>query len=165
MARAGGRWTTRSRTNQLETDKMNTRNLHIPYKLAAHEEHAMLDNKMATLLEVVNARRESVPDVRIADHDLEPDAAGPPGAFKLACTNKLKFVPQVRDPDAEKANEKPPAMLQTTAGTMLPLEAWNTETANVCWSVKWGINGLMPMRPQVVLRMRLELTAGTAVLL
>ena len=140
-------------------------NLHVPYNLKDHAEFVIMYSKMTTLLDVVNIRRESVPDVKIAYHDIEPEAAGPPGAFKLTCTNKIKFVPQAKEQDVDKANNKPPAMLQTTAGTMLPLEAWNTETAYVCWSVKWGINGLMPVRPQVVLRMPLELTAGMAVLL
>ena len=134
--------------------------LRLPYQLDGYSDYVVFENKVTTLLVLVNKRRESAPDVKIAHHDLEPDATGPPGAFKLVRTHKINFVPLQNEFNTEKEDAKPPAALQTSVGGMVPREAWTTELARISWSVKWGVNGLMPVRPQVVLYSCFVLPAG-----
>eukprot|EP00974_Lingulodinium_polyedra_P029890 2879708-Lingulodinium_polyedra.AAC.1 len=59
-----------------ETEDEKLRLLH---QLQSHSGYVVTDNKVATLLDVVDKRRESASDVKIVCHDLGPDTAGPPG--------------------------------------------------------------------------------------
>ena len=153
LARASGRPPWKRRTK-----------LRLPYQLENYSDYVVFDNKVTTLLDLVNNRRESAPDVKIAYHDLEPDAAGPPGVFKLVRTH-IDLVPLQNEFHTDKEEGKPPdAAMQTSVGGVVPREAW-TELVRVSWSIKWGVNGLMPVRPQVVLYSCFVLPAGKAALL
>ena len=83
--------------------------LRLPYQLDGYSDYVVFENKVTTLLVLVNKRRESAPDVKIAYHDLEPDATGPPGAFKLVRTHKINFVPLQNEFNTEKEDAKPPS--------------------------------------------------------
>ena len=87
--------------------------LRLPYTLA-NAEWVIFENKIIKLLELVNQRRLACPDMQIAYHDLEPDASGPPGAFKLTPVQHINYVPVKQDPEAHIEGGKPPAALQTT---------------------------------------------------
>ena len=53
--------------------------------------------------------------------------------------------------------------LQTSAAAVIPAGLWSTHCSRVVFSCKRGANGLMPIRPQVVLTSDVDLGAGKAV--
>ena len=53
--------------------------------------------------------------------------------------------------------------LQTSAASVIPAPLWASHCSKIVFSCKWAANGLMPIRPQVVLTLDLDLGAGKAV--
>lgn len=115
------------------------------YKLSSHDDVVLSGTDLVPLLDIVNERRKTHPDCRVAYHDIVPQGTGPAGAFGLALTVELSFNPQPPSADA------PAGHLQTRVAATVPLAAWQGHYSSVVWSVKWSQNGLSPIRPQIAL--------------
>ena len=131
----------------------------LPYKLANHDDAVLNGTQFVTLLEIVNERRKTHPDCRVAYHDIVPQGDGPPGAFSLAKTVNLVFSPQPPSADA------PAGHLQTRVAATVPVSAWNGHYSGVAWSVKWSANGLSPIRPQIAMLKDVTIRPGHSLVL
>ena len=114
---------------------------------------------LVSLLDVVNMRRKTHPDCRVAYHDVMPHAEGPAGAFSLAVVSQIAFRPQPPAADA------PPAHLQTRVAATVPVSAWDGHYSGLVWSLKWAQNGLSPVRPQVVMLADVTIKPGHSLVL
>ena len=55
--------------------------------------------------------------------------------------------------DEESANQGEGMALQASAAAMIPFHCWDNKYSTTVWSVQWKPGkGLVPIRPQVVLR-------------
>ena len=115
--------------------------------------------QLVELLDVVNEKRKTQPDCRVAYHDLVPLAEGPAGAFGLKHTVGVVFNPQAQTADAN------PAALQTRLAATVPAQAWKGHYSGLVWSVKWATNGLAPIRPQIVMLHDVMIKPGHSLLL
>ena len=100
-----------------------------------------------------------------AYHDIvdEPDRG--PGAFKLEVKHPVKFKPAPSTVAEGPVEGMLPAVLQTGVAARVNNNVWTNAITSIVWSVKWSQNGLMPVRPHVVLLEPVTLAIGRAVLL
>lgn len=100
-----------------------------------------------------------------AYHDIidEPDRG--PGAFKLEVKHAVKFKPAPSTVAEGPVEDMLPTILQTQVAARVNNNVWTNTITSIVWSVKWSQNGLMPVRPHVVLLEPVTLAIGRAVLL
>ena len=131
----------------------------IQFTLESHSDMVLHGPQLVELLDVVNEKRKTQPDCRVAYHDLVPLAEGPAGAFGLKQTVGVVFNPQAQTADAN------PAALQTRLAATVPAQAWKGHYSGLVWSVKWAANGLAPIRPQIVMLHDVMIKPGHSLLL
>ena len=51
---------------------------------------------------------------------------------------------------------------QNTIGSKVAMDEWETDVTTVLWVVRWTARGLMPIRPQVHLKVSAVLSTGRA---
>ena len=77
-----------------------------------------------------------------------------PGNFTLKRSHQVWFIPQNGAPvagDEGGEEESQPTTGQQNAAKLIPNAVWGNHATKIVFSVKWGVSGLMPIRPQVVL--------------
>ena len=102
---------------------------------------------------VIEERRAVDPECKVAYHSMEPTPNGAPGAFTLTVANNIYFIPDACNKELINPEEpKKVPTQQMAAGELLAVSAWaQGKSTQVNWAVQWGINGLMPVRPVVLL--------------
>lgn len=100
--------------------------------------------------DVVNGERLKKPGAKIAYHDLV-DAPTPekPGAWKLERKIDISFVPEAVNVKPDQNQDK---AKQAESAALFPADTWNQTHCEVIFSVGWQATGLMPIRPQVVIK-------------
>ena len=150
-----GKWIVKEDGYNEETD--------ILYSLSGYEEKVLHGTDLLELLDVVNEKRTTNPDCRVAYHDMTPIPPSdslPLGAFKLDVTKEIAFRPLT---DVEGPAAK--GHLQTRLASTIPVNAWDGNYSKLIWTLKWSTNGLTPVRPQIVLTKNVTLAPGKSLLL
>ena len=84
----------------------------------------------------------------------------PIGAFKLDTNVEIAFRPNI-DPEVTAKQH-----LQTRLAGTMPTDVWlGNNYSKLVFSVKWCTNGLVPVRPQIVLTKNVTLAPGKSLLL
>eukprot|EP00435_Cladocopium_sp_Y103_P065280 s449_g27.t1 len=121
---------------------------------------------------VVESHRAKNPVVKVAYHTLTDEPKeGKPGHFSLKKIHSVWYVPQsagapVEEGAGEGEDQSNQSTAQQTAAKLIPNPAWQGHSTQIVFSVKFGINGVMPIRPQaiglknVVLTRDVDLPAG-----
>ena len=151
-----GKWLQKEDGYKEETD--------ILYSLSGYQEKVLHGADLLELLDVVNQKRTTNPDCRVAYHDMTPippSGSLPLGAFKLDVTKEIAFRPltDVERPEAAKGH------LQTRLASTIPVNAWDGNYSKLIWTLKWSANGLTPVRPQIVLTKNVTIAPGKSLLL
>lgn len=114
----------------------------------------LFNGHLKTLHEVVQNQIQKVPKAKIAYHRME-DSPDPKrvGNFKLTRSHQVWFIPQTSGANVEEPqeDEAQPSSAQGNAAKLVPNHVWKSHATKIIYSVKWGVSGLMPIRPQVVL--------------
>ena len=123
----------------------------------------MYNNKLQNLHSVVAAQQAKVPVCKIMFHEMEsmPDDKNP-GMFKCIRKNDVWFSPAKDTQDVQDPADANAKTNQVGGAKLMPNSAWQSDMASIVFSVRWGPNGLMPVRPQVVLLIDLTLAPGQA---
>lgn len=119
---------------------------------------------------VVDARRKDDPLAKVAYHHME-DIDGEEhelGAFKLTLVNKVYFAAEgVMMPHEnggeESAVDQKNKLSYSTAGCLVHMKFWKTPATEVIFQTKWAVNGLTPVRPQVVTSVEIVIPPGKCV--
>ena len=100
--------------------------------------------------DVVNGERLKKPGAKVAYHDLV-DSPTPekPGAWKLTRKLEISFVPEAV---TVKPGQTQDQAKQSECAALFPSATWNQTHSEVVFSVGWQATGLMPIRPQVVIK-------------
>ena len=107
-----------------------------------------------TIAAVVETHRAKSPVVKVAYHTLTDEPKeGKPGHFSLKRVHSVWYVPQTAGaPVEEGAGEADDPGAQSTAqqsaAKLIPNSSWQGHSTQIIFSVKIGINGVMPVRPQ-----------------
>lgn len=101
----------------------------------------------------------------IAYHEVTDEPDQGPGAFKLEVKHGVSFKPADAVAVSGESQGALPSMLQTQVGARVDSKLWKSSWADIVWSVKWGSNGLCPIRPHVLVTHPITLAIQTAVLL
>ena len=106
------------------------------------------------------------PGAKLCYHSLvDAPTKDDPGVFEVKLTNLVVFIPGKQEAVVEEGAEGEGAKImtaQTNVAAMNPFNSWETTVSKTVWSVKWGANGLMPIRPQVILTLDVDLASGMA---
>lgn len=126
---------------------------------AASPRQVLFNGHLKTVLEVVQAQMQKVPKVKVAYHVMaeDPDQKRP-GNFNLKRSHDVWWVPvsggvgvaQEEGGDDEGNGSSNGTAGQQNAAKLIPNTVWNSHATKIAFSVKWGVSGLMPIRPQVV---------------
>ena len=110
--------------------------------------------------------------IKLAYHDME--ASGTDGNFTIKKKSDVFFqpAPSVKgekdgDGDGEgvpSASASEANMLASQAAVLVSHSTWQHEALAIVWSVRWGVAGLMPVRPHVVLLTDITLDVGRVAL-
>ena len=134
------------------------------YQLHNSTDEVLMGKRRIDLGTIIEERRATDPECKVAYHNMEPMPHGAPGAFTLTVVNNIYFIPDACN--KELINPQEPQKVPTqqmAAGEILAVSAWAQGTATqVIWMVQWGINGLMPVRPVVVLKGDVTIPPGSA---
>ena len=87
------------------------------------------------------------------------DTEGPAGNFTLSTKHQVFFTPTRTDEEEQK-------LTNVSVASTIPISTWMNGTEDLCsvvWVVKWGVNGLAPVRPVFVLTSPVSIGAGRAV--
>lgn len=105
---------------------------------------------LRTLEEVVNSERLKKPGAKVAYHDLvDSPTPDKPGAWKLNRKLDISFVPEAVNVKPDQGQDQ---AKQSDCASLFPSAAWNKTHSEVVFSVGWQATGLMPIRPQVVMK-------------
>ena len=123
----------------------------------------LLNGKLQTLHSVGEAQRVKVPNCKIMYHEMEASPEEKvPGMFKCIRQNNVWFSPAKDSQEVQDAADPNAKTNQVGAAKLLPNSVWYSDIISILFSVRWGPNGLIPVRPQVVLLSDLKLAAGQA---
>ena len=94
-------------------------------------------------------------------HDMEstPEDQNP-GMFKCIRKNDVYFSPAKDSQDVQDPADAAAKTNQVGGAKLVPNSAWQSDLVSIVFSVRWSPNGLMPVRPQIVLMMDVTLPAG-----
>ena len=112
----------------------------------------LFNGHLKTVYEIVHSQQQKVPTVKVAYHKMEenPDPKRV-GNFSLKRSHTVWFIPTGGANVEEAEDESQPASGQVNAGKLIPNHVWGNHATKIVFSVKWGVSGLTPIRPQVVL--------------
>ena len=110
---------------------------------------------------MVEAQRAKIPACKIMYHDMEstPEDQNP-GMFKCIRKNDVYFSPAKDSQDVQDPADAAAKTNQVGGAKLVPNSAWQSDLVSIVFSVRWSPNGLMPVRPQIVLMMDVTLPAG-----
>lgn len=107
-------------------------------------------SSLRTLEDVVNAERLKKPGAKVAYHDLvDSPTPDKPGGWKLNRKLDISFVPEPVNVKTEQSQDQ---AKQADCAAVFPSATWNKTYSEVVFSVSWQATGLMPIRPQVVIK-------------
>jgi hypothetical protein len=127
----------------------------IRYALQSSKDFVIFNGQLNSLGNVVSAKRLSsdADSARCCYHEMVDDPKDDDkSAFFLRATQEIYYVLQdvPLKQEGGKAAAASASALQSNAGSLIPLEAWNTEFTKMQWIVKWQPKkGLQPVRPQI----------------
>ena len=132
------------------------------YKLSGSDDVVHHNNHMVSLRDVVSAYQQKHVNAKIAYHKMTEDTLEL-GAFKLVPTSQVAATFQPIKATGEGTAEEPEFKSQQhCAGTAIPLTFWDNVSyvMKLTWAVKWATQGLMPVRPVVILAEEVTLQKG-----
>jgi len=116
--------------------------------------------KMARVVEVVANQRAINPEAKIAYHSMFDIASKEKDAFGIKQEHQIYFVPAFSSDDQGGQNQP---ISQVTLAGKLPANTFESSHCVVAtWAVKWGPQGLSPVRPMVLFTQSCDLPAGKA---
>ena len=119
-----------------------------------------LQTKMVTVKEVVAEQRAKNPEAKIAYHSMFDIASTDKDAFGVKQEHEIFFIPAFAS--EEEGGQNQPITQGTLAGK-LPANTFESSHCVVqTWVVKWGPQGLGPVRPLVLFKQSCDLPAGKA---
>ena len=133
----------------------------LEYTLNATQ-NVVFNSKIVPLKDVVNKQRLKVPTASINYFSLKEDPQPEdPGNWTVQVQQRLCFTPALiqKEESSEILQLK-----QVHAAAVLPANCW-AGVAEVMFVVRWANNGLMPVRPQVMLVQDVVIPAGQALAL
>lgn len=130
---------------------------HILHHLANWETKVYYNGGLRTLLDLVEERRQTVPEPKICYHTMDDIADGPPGAFRLTLSTEVLFA--MLDQEVTKDGKE---LLINKVAALIPTAYWRTHCTDVFWAMKWTTGGLQPTRPVVCLTAAVTLPPGKA---
>ena len=105
-------------------------------------------------------RRGLSPNASICYHVTQDDLDKGPGCFSIERRHHARGV--FESGTLGEGTGSTEAKAESLAA-MLPLSTWaESDNASIIWSMRWASNGLMPVRPQVVLDTDVELGPNSA---
>jgi hypothetical protein len=117
-------------------------------------------SKIAAVKDVVADQRSNNPEAKIAYHSMFDIASKDKDAFGVKQDHEVFFIP------AFSSDEDGGQSQQITQGTLAGKLPANTFESSHCvvqtWGVKWGPQGLSPVRPLVLFKQSCDLPAGKA---
>jgi hypothetical protein len=117
--------------------------------------------KMTTVKEVVAEQRSNNLEAKIAYHSMFDLASKDKDAFGVKQDHEIFFIPAFAS--EEEGGQNQPITQGTLAGK-LPANTFESSHCVVqTWVVKWGPQGLGPVRPLVLFKQSCDLPAGKAV--
>ena len=115
---------------------------------------------MVTVKEVLAEQRANNPEAKIAYHSMFDIACKDKDAFGVKQGHEILFIPAF---SSDEGGGQSQPITQATLAGKLPA---NTLESSHCvvqtWGVKWGPQGLGPVRPLVLFKKSCELPAGKA---
>ena len=123
------------------------------FMLKGSKDKVLVGKRYADLGSIVEERRQTEPECQVAYHSMDPVADGGPGAFSLSIKHNIYFIPDACNKELIKPDEaKKPPTQQMAVGEVLAASSWaSSSCAALVWMVQWGVNGLTPVRPVVLL--------------
>ena len=143
--------------------EMQSENRAVPdvaYTLQDAATQVLFNGQLLSLGQVVREKRETDPKAEVLYTELIPSPTAEV-ILKIKMTHDVRFVPAGNVKVAEEPAKKP--NMQLGAASLVPLAAWGTGLTKVAWAVRWTVNGLMPVRPQVVAAGAFTVPANQAV--
>ena len=121
----------------------------------------MFTTKMTTVKEVVAEQRSNNLEAKIAYHSMFDLASKDKDAFGVKQDHEIFFIPAFSS-DEDGGQNQP--ITQGTLAGRLPANTFESSHCVVqTWVVKWGPQGLGPVRPLVLFKQSCDLPAGKAV--
>ena len=117
--------------------------------------------KMARVAEVVTTHRAINPEAKIAYHSMFDIASKEKDAFGIKQEHEIYFIPTFTSQDDDAGQQQP--VSQVNLAGKLPANTFESSHCVVqTWAVKWGPQGLGPVRPLVLFKQSCDLPAGKA---
>lgn len=130
------------------------------------ETMVLMGNTLKSVRSVVDGKRSTDPHAKVAYHEMsEASTTEDPSKFDLKLTTRIVFVPTGPAKAKEEEGEGFSGA-QVSAARMVPMEAWvKGSLAFPAWCVRWAPQGLMPIRPVIVLLQEIMLEPAHGVML
>ena len=129
------------------------------YNLESDLDFVFHNNKLMRVRDVVNERKATEPECKIAYHTTEPSEDGDVRHFNVRRNHDVFFVFDAKGNVDSKSN------VQMNVAQLMPMEVWSTHCCDIIWATKWGVLGLTPVRPLVLMTKSVALDSGRALLL
>ena len=119
----------------------------------------MLGTTLQTLHKAVEDKRSANPDPAIAYHSKVDDPGqSPPGSFSLQRKHHVYACFEGTPLSTSEGAAAEPQARQDSLAASLPLSTWAaSKLCKPIWIMRWAAQGLMPVRPQIVLMEQVEL--------
>ena len=115
---------------------------------------------MVTVKEVVAEQRAKNPEAKIAYHSMFDIASTDKDAFGVKLEHEVFFIPAFTSGEEGGQSQ---SITQSTLAGKLPANTFESSHCVVqTWGVKWGPQGLGPVRPLVLFKKSCDLPAGKA---
>ena len=117
-------------------------------------------SKIQRVVEVVANQRSSNPEAKIAYRSMFDIASKEKDAFGIKQEHRIYFIPAFSSDDEGAQKQQ---ISQVTLAGKLPANTFESSHCVVAtWAVKWGPQGLSPVRPMVLFTQSCDLPAGKA---
>ena len=138
----------------------------VRYEPSHSDEYIIYNGQYKSLQSVVEAHIEEKP---AAKHEIcycsktDVPKPGNPGFFELSMRQQIVYRPS--DAPAAVKDETPDLRVvsQPHLGPVLVGSQWTSRYLHITWVVRWVAKGLQPVRPAVVLRCPVVVSAGMCV--
>ena len=132
------------------------------YNLESDLDFVFHNNKLMHVRDVVNEKKVTEPECKIAYHIMEPSEDGDVRHFNVRKNHDVFFVFDAKG-NAETGTKM--NAVQMNVAQLMPMEVWSTHCCDIIWATKWGVLGLTPVRPLVLMTKSVTLDSGRALLL
>ena len=140
----------------------------IAIEFASSDDEVIYDRQLVTLFKVIENRRSMNPNAQICYHVMKDEVDKGPGCFALERRHRVHAAFEAAtmkeaSGEQEEMGQGGHEGKQESLAALIPLSTWaGNELAAQRWSMRWASNGLMPIRPQIVLLVDIELEPQTA---